>query len=595
MNKFRFIAPLFFAVAACGSTEASPSLDGGRDATMNDVCVVGAQTACACSGGSTGTQVCVAGGTLGACKCPSISMSSTTSRGTGASSGTSPTSSTSTGSLTSGSTTLMSASRSTASDVSSSSSSSSVVRSSSSSASASSEGCVLPGPDAGTGGTLNWASRFGIDGNMSVQAVAIDPNTSDIVMTGYFDGSVNFGGGVRKSHGDAAAGSDTFVAKFNSAGAYIWAKTFGNGMVVGANGVTVDASGNIVLAGEFFGGSINFGGTTLQSVGNDDLFLVEFDAAGGYKWGNSFGTSGQSQGLDTVAVDALGNVFIAGGCNALDFGGGAKTGDYIARFDSTGAYSWSDAFPTTTSYGGPWLAVDGVGDMILAGNFESTVNFGHGTLTSAGSSDVFVAKFDSSGTCQWANHYGDASVQAASGVVTDSCGNIVITGNFGGTINFGSGAITAAATGGSVFLAKLDSSGAGVWSKPFFGSSNLTDGPVAVDASGGPVIANALTGSVDFGGGTLTSAGSASMTIAHFDANGEHRWSYVGGAPSTAPSSGPANNGLAGTSSSIVIAGAFGAAPCACTTSPPGTTLVLDGTALVAGSADDIFLASFVP
>jgi hypothetical protein len=455
-------------------------------------------------------------------------------------------------------------------------------------------GCTLStAAEAGTGGTLNWAQKFGATGGMSPSSVATVPSNGDVVIGGGFTGTVNLGGGLATSHGmDAAApGEDTFVVKFDSGGNYKWARTFGNGLEVAANSVAVDPSGNVALAG-IFQGSVSFGGSTLTAVGNTDIFIVEFSSTGAFLWSKSFGAAGQYQGLDTVIVDAAGNVLIAGQSNSADFGGGAKTGFYIAKFDSTGVYAWSNAFPATTSYGGPWLAVDASGDVILAGTFNATVDLGGGTLTSAGGFDAFVAKFDPSGTYQWAHQYGQTGgggVGASiSGVAVDSCANIFVTGNFGGALSFGTGTLMATTAGASyVFLAKLDPTGHGVWAKEFAGpSDSLNTGSLAVDGAGRPTIVNPLGGSADFGGGTLTSVGNASVVVASFDAAGAYGWSYVGGSPSTATSAPAAPQGVAAGGSSVVVVGVFGAS---------ATTLVLPGKTLTATSGNDMFIASFAP
>jgi uncharacterized protein YgiB involved in biofilm formation len=105
-----------------------------------------------------------------------------------------------------------------------------------------------------------------------------------------------------------------------------------------------------------------------------------------------------------------------------------------------------------------------------------------------------------------------------------------------------------------------------------------------------------LNGSVNFGDGMLVSAGSGSVATASFDSAGAYRWAYAGGSPSTADSSGAATpQAVAASASTVVVIGGFGELPCACTTSPPGTTLALSGATLTAVSAQDLFLASFTP
>jgi hypothetical protein len=435
--------------------------------------------------------------------------------------------------------------------------------------------------DGGTPGALQWASNFGVTGGLSPTAVAIAPSTGAVVAVGGITGSVNFGGGLLTS----TAGYDTFIAQVDSSGGYKWAKMFGNGMLVGANSVAVDSSGNVAVAG-VFQGSVSFGGPMLTAIGKEDVFVVEYDPNGTYLWGKNFGAAGEDQGLDTVAVDPSGNVLIAGEGASMNLGGGALTGFFIGKFTSAGTYSWSKAFATPHSTEStPKLAVDRSGNVILAGSFVTTVNFGGGILTSAGSFDVFVAKFDSSGVYQWGKQYGDSGA-AANAVATDACGNIFVTGAFGGSINFGTGTLTADPTVENIFLAKIDASGKGVWADPFAGSGVYTfgsgPGSVAVGSAGDPVLICPLTGSVNLGGGVLSSVGETSPIIAGFSPTGSYRWAYTGGATSTAVASGA--QGVATSAGGAVVVGTFGAA---------GKTLALAGKTLTAVSDNDLFVASF--
>jgi hypothetical protein len=234
--------------------------------------------------------------------------------------------------------------------------------------------------------------------------------------------------------------------------------------------------------------------------------------------------------------------------------------------------------------------VDGQGNSLFVGSFLTTIDLGGGKLTSAGSSDIFVAKFDASGSYQWAKQYGDAAEQDVRSVAADACGNIVVTGDFAGTINFGTGALKAVSDAANIFLAKVGPTGRGGWAELFDSTSSvdaLGAGSVAVDGEGRVTITSVLNGSVTYGGALLHSVGDESVVIASFDATGAYRWSYAGGPPSTAIGSGAAYfSGVAASGENVVLAGGFETA---------GSTLVLDGKKLTAASDEDVFIASFAP
>ncbi|MCH2633222.1 MAG: SBBP repeat-containing protein, partial [Acidimicrobiales bacterium] len=100
------------------------------------------------------------------------------------------------------------------------------------------------------------------------------------------------------------------------------------------------------------------------------------------------------------------------------------------------------------------VAVDGSGNVYVTGHFTGTVDFGAGDVTSTGGYDVFVTKLNSSGVHQWTNTYGSTQDDTGNEVAVDSSGNVHVTGNFTGTVDFGAGDVTSAGSN-DVFVTKL--------------------------------------------------------------------------------------------------------------------------------------------
>ncbi|HRI71586.1 MAG TPA: SBBP repeat-containing protein [Polyangium sp.] len=185
------------------------------------------------------------------------------------------------------------------------------------------------------------------------------------------------------------------------------------------------------------------------------------------------------------------------------------------------------AYGDTAIQTGNSITVDKSGNVIMAGAFGGTINFGGTTLTSAGGDDAFIAKFNSGGQLLWAKEYGDGKGQNIGGVGTDGNGNIYITGNFTGSINFGGGALTAAGTlFTDVFVAKLTADGNHVWSKSFGDDEVQNSYGLAVDAASNVIIAGSFKKTIGFGGGTLNAGGSfVDVFVAKFNGDGAHQWS----------------------------------------------------------------------
>src|SRR5207249_268056 len=146
--------------------------------------------------------------------------------------------------------------------------------------------------------------------------------------------------------------------------------------------------------------------------------------------------------------------------------------------------------------------------------------------TTTGGLDIFVAKYSSSGACSWSKDIGGMYDEAGNAVAVDASSNILLTGEFRGTINFGGATLTGTSQMNSdIFLAKLNSSGGHIWSKDF-GNGNTGQGlGVAVDTSGNVVMTGAVIGAVNFGGGPTNTGGMRNAVIAKFSSTGGYLWS----------------------------------------------------------------------
>ena len=309
---------------------------------------------------------------------------------------------------------------------------------------------------------------------------------------------------------------------------HLWSKGlggFGNDVPFG---VAVDASGNVVVVGDFQN-AVDFGGGTFVSAGSRDIYVAKYDANGLHQWSKRFGSAGDDIGLN-VAVDASGNVFVTGWfAGAVDFGGGnlvPSDGSYdifLAEYNASGEHQWSQRFESAVGWAGPFgLAADGSGNVIVSGDFKGTVDLGGGNLVCAGGYDIFLAKYDASGTHQWSQRFGSTDDEFSPAVAVDGSGYVFVTGGFTGTVDFGGGNLVSSASG-DVFLAKYDANGVHQWSRNFGGPASGS--ALAVDGSGNVVLTGGFEGTVNFGGGNIVSAGSTDIFLAKYTGNGVHLWS----------------------------------------------------------------------
>ncbi len=435
---------------------------------------------------------------------------------------------------------------------------------------------ALPATSGTQGFSHVWSHRFG-DGDVQYPSAVATDASDNIVVMGDFYGSVDFGGGALTSAGV----EDVFVARFDANGNHLWSLSFGDADDQYAAGVAVDASGNVIMIGTFYG-TMDFGGGPLTSVGGSyDVFLAKFDAAGNHLWSKRYGDANDDLG-GGVATDGSGNIFVIGDFwGTIDFGGGAITSGgyfdvFVARLDPDGNHVWSRGFGDTTLQEGRGIAVDGSDHVVVTGFFHGSMDFGGGPLTSAGSADIFVARFDASGNHLWSQNYGDENEQYGLAVATDASNNMVVTGYYWGGVDFGGGVLTSAGLD-DIYVVSLDPTGNHNWSRRFGDAAAQFGRSVAIDGSGNVVVTGEFSGTADFGGGVLTSAGAEDIYIAAFDAAGNHIQSQRFGDAGSQYGSAVAIDG----SGEVVATGHF------------ASTVDLGGGVLTSAGADDIFVAKF--
>jgi FlgD Ig-like domain len=248
-----------------------------------------------------------------------------------------------------------------------------------------------------------------------------------------------------------------------------------------------------------------------------------------HAWSLSY-TGDSAQGIVSVATDAAGNIYAAGDFyNTTNFGGGNRTSNggsdiVLVKLNSAGAYLWDLEFgDISDSQFATSVAVDNAGNVYVAGAFMGSVNFGGGVLTSLGDRDLFLAKFNSAGVHQWSKRFGDVAEQESRTIAVDPSGNVYWAGYFYGSVNFGGGALTSLG-GRDAFLAKFDASGVHQWSKRVGDAGDQLGMAVATDYSGNVFFGLDFTGTINFGSGNLTTAGDFDIGIVKYNSAGTFQW-----------------------------------------------------------------------
>jgi len=252
-----------------------------------------------------------------------------------------------------------------------------------------------------------------------------------------------------------------------------------------STGVTASSSQSSSSAEASSSASTGTGGTGAEAGQVDHVSL----ANGAWVLAPSEDTSALAH---DVAVDPAGNALVTGVfCGQLDFGSGVieapcdsdSSAGFVAKIDPNGNALWTIELSGTGDVEPRSVAVDPSGDIVLAGTLSGTADFGAGSLTEYGG---FVAKFAPDGTNLFLAAVDDVTSDARS-VATDPQGNIVLAGN--GSI--------------SIYVAKLDPSGAPLWINEYLSDDDEFAGSVATDGAGNVFFEGRYHGSIDLGLGPL--------------------------------------------------------------------------------------------
>ncbi len=394
---------------------------------------------------------------------------------------------------------------------------------------------------------LDWAKQIGGTGADVANSIVID-STGNVYTVGTFTGTVDFDPGAGTSNLVSGGNTDIFVSKLDSSGNFIWAKQIvGAGIDLGRY-IAIDSIGNIYITGQFedtadFDPGVGI--SNLTSFGSADVFVSKLDSDGDFIWAKQLGGEGVDIGK-SVTVDSGGNVYTVGDfTNTADFDPGvgtfniaspANNGEvFVSKLDSDGDFVWAKNMGGTAQDFGISIAVDSDGNVYTSGYFNTTGDFdpGAGTsnLVSAGGTDIFISKLNSSGDYVWAKKMGSTSADVGNSMTLDSDENVYTTGSFTGTVDFDPGAGTSnlvSAGGTDIFISKLNSSGDFVSAQKMGGTAADVAYSISLDLDGNIYTTGNLTGTADFdpGAGTsnLVSAGSTDIFVSKLDSSGNYVW-----------------------------------------------------------------------
>ena len=431
---------------------------------------------------------------------------------------------------------------------------------------------VLPAPQ-----TFSGSSSYGGAGND--QGNALVSIRGFLYSTGTFSSTASFGATTNPALNlTSNGGRDIYISKVNAFdGNIIWVKGVGGALDeqgLSITGLDTSPSGDLYITGTFEG-TADFdpgvGVANLTSAGGSDIFILDLDLNGNFKWVQRIWGAANSQAtaitLTTSPLNAVANIYITGSFEGkVDFNPGngtyyltsaGRSDVFVLKLTGAGVFVWakriggpgSDAAYAVTNHG---LLDDFIH---VTGTFESTVDFNPASavanLTADSNGDTFILKLSSAGLYLWSKKLGGMTTPIGSSGGPKFIFNKCDTSNVQGTYLVGSfegredfdphptNVLKLTSLGGKdVFLAKLTSTGSLSWAKSFGGLGNDEGQALSF---GEDCLAPAIyaTGSfedkVDFNPSqnitNLTSNGSADIFVTKFDINGQHQWVKQFGGP----------------------------------------------------------------
>ncbi len=363
----------------------------------------------------------------------------------------------------------------------------------------------------------------------------------------------------------------------NGTGTQQLVRTLGGTGADVAKAIAVDTGGNFYVAGTYVNTTANasavtdFSGAALNgktATSSADVFVAKLNSSGTQQWIKTLGGTG-ADGLNSVAVDNSGNVYVSGNyfnssANAnsvTDFNGANLNGNtatasndvFVAKINSSGTQQWIKTLGGTASDISLGIKADHTGNVYVVGSYRNTdvnanavTDFNGVTLngkTSASQPDAYVAKLDPTGSQLWIKTIGGLTTDNATAVAIDLSGNVYVTGNYGNSPSNGAtvtdfnGATLLGRSSSflhDVYVAKLNSSGNQQWIKTMGGEDIEIGYGVAADENGNVYVGGyynndtSSTNVVNDFSGTALLGKSASLGydafIAKLNSSGTQQW-----------------------------------------------------------------------
>ncbi|MBW8050970.1 MAG: T9SS type A sorting domain-containing protein [Cytophagales bacterium] len=303
-------------------------------------------------------------------------------------------------------------------------------------------------------GVEQWVATYNGTGNANdyAKAIGVD-NSGNVYVTG-------------NSYGTGTL-YDWATVKYDANGIQQWVKrNNGNNGNDAASDLVINDAGNIYVTGQI----------------NSSLTTLKYSSSGSVIWGRSDMSGVALDKATAMVLDNIGNVYITGESHVYTNGNYTIIAYITVKYNANGAKQWSAVYNGAANEEPAGIAVDGAGNVYVAGSTYNTYN-----------DDYLIVKYNSVGAQEWAAIYDGSWCSSntpsnpgavgywcvpgdhAKAMTLDADGNVYVTGS-----SYGSG------TNYDIATVKFNANGAEEWVMRYNGSMNQSDdaAAIAVDASG---------------------------------------------------------------------------------------------------------------
>ena len=379
-------------------------------------------------------------------------------------------------------------------------------------------------------GTVVWGISIGGSGADVGNAVTVDA-LGNLYTTGSYSlatSTIIFSAEDIVSSLPNAGGNDAFIAKYTTSGNFQWATRVAGTTADDAYSVASDSDGNVYglvaytgTASLFNADSSSFGSFTNASTTAANIAIIKYNSSGVIQWAAQVLTATGADIGYGITVSPVGNIYVTGSltgtatvfnANGTSFGTISNSGGtdmFVVAYNTSGTALWTARIGAISADIGYGITLDDNENVYVTGQhtgnatFFNTSNSSVFTL-SGSSSELFLAKYNSSGTLQWATRVGSTSGDIGYSVSTSSNGDVYVVGSTTGSVAvYNQDSSSFATTTGALastdgILVKYNSSGVAQWYVQIRSTGADTAYGVKSDAQGNVYVVGQYTGFLAF-------------------------------------------------------------------------------------------------